>query len=182
MSEFGQAPSPTNHRDHNHQSNHPHLIIITSPSQAVFKHTPHHGTLSGLNFEKDSLTWPTYLHATLFLRLSWSSVSPASSSTGLHPTPTYPPKCVLDCSAPNLQRLRTVSTPIQYYHPPHSTLLTSLFIIPASITLIGFITVFPPISWCVVGVLAQYGCRRIIQVDAAQWWWMRRFQYILNIK
>ncbi len=135
MSEIGQAPSPTNHRDHNHQSNHPHLIIITSPSQAVFKHTPHHGTLSGLNFETDSLTWPTYLYATLFLHLSWSSVSPASSSTGLHPTPTYPPKCVLDCSAPNLQRLRTVSTPIQYYHPPHSTLLTSQFIIPASINI-----------------------------------------------
>ncbi len=32
----------------------------------------------------------------------------------------------------------------------------------------------PPISWCVVGVLAHYGCRRIIQVDAAHWWWMRR--------
>ncbi len=29
-------------------------------------------------------------------------------------------------------------------------------------------------SWCVVGVLAQYGCRRIIQVDAAHWWWLRR--------
>ncbi len=42
-------------------------------------------------------------------------------------------------------------------------------------TLIGFITVFSsPISWCVVGVLAHYGCRRIIQVDAAHWWWMRR--------
>ncbi len=27
----------------------------------------------------------------------------------------------------------------------------------------------PPISWCVVGVLGQYGCRRIIY-----WWWMRR--------
>ncbi len=27
----------------------------------------------------------------------------------------------------------------------------------------------PPVSWCVVGVLAQYGCRRIIQVDAAHW-------------
>jgi len=24
----------------------------------------------------------------------------------------------------------------------------------------------PPVSWCVVGVLAQYGCRRIIHVDA----------------
>ncbi len=33
----------------------------------------------------------------------------------------------------------------------------------------------PPISWCMGGVLAQYGCRRIIQVDAAQWWWMRRY-------
>ncbi len=32
----------------------------------------------------------------------------------------------------------------------------------------------PPVNWCVVGVLAHYGCRRIIQVDAAQWWWMRR--------
>jgi len=28
--------------------------------------------------------------------------------------------------------------------------------------------------WCVVGVLAQYGCRHIIQVDAAHWWWLRR--------
>ncbi len=28
---------------------------------------------------------------------------------------------------------------------------------------------------CVVGVLAQYGCCRIIQVDAAHWWWLRRF-------
>ncbi len=28
--------------------------------------------------------------------------------------------------------------------------------------------------WCVVSVLAHYGCRRIIQVDAAHWWWMRR--------
>ncbi|XP_067287130.1 FAST kinase domain-containing protein 3, mitochondrial isoform X2 [Pseudorasbora parva] len=30
-------------------------------------------------------------------------------------------------------------------------------------------------SWCLVSVLAQYGCRRIIQVDAAHWWWLRRF-------
>ncbi len=28
-----------------------------------------------------------------------------------------------------------------------------------------------------MGVLAQYGCRRIIQVDAAHWWWMRRFPH-----
>ncbi len=42
-------------------------------------------------------------------------------------------------------------------------------------TLIGFIVSSPPVSWCVVGVLAHYGCRRIIQVDAAHWWWMRRF-------
>ncbi len=27
----------------------------------------------------------------------------------------------------------------------------------------------PPISWCVVSGLAHYGCRRIIQVDAAHW-------------
>ncbi len=33
----------------------------------------------------------------------------------------------------------------------------------------------PPVSWCVVGVLVHYGCRRIIQVDAAHWWWMRRY-------
>ncbi len=26
----------------------------------------------------------------------------------------------------------------------------------------------------VVGVLAHYGCRRIIQVNAAHWWWLRR--------
>ncbi len=26
-----------------------------------------------------------------------------------------------------------------------------------------------------MGVVAHYGCRRIIQVDAAHWWWMRRF-------
>ncbi len=31
------------------------------------------------------------------------------------------------------------------------------------------------LSWCVVGVLAHYGCRHIIQVDAAHWWWLRRF-------
>jgi len=38
-----------------------------------------------------------------------------------------------------------------------------------------FITVSsPPINWCVVGILAQYGCRRIIQVDAAHQWWLRR--------
>ncbi len=30
------------------------------------------------------------------------------------------------------------------------------------------------VSWCVVGVLAQYGCRHIIQVDATHWWWLRR--------
>ncbi len=43
-------------------------------------------------------------------------------------------------------------------------------------TPIGFITVSsPPVSWCVVGILAQYGCRHIIQVDAAHWWWLRRF-------
>ncbi len=34
---------------------------------------------------------------------------------------------------------------------------------------------FPPVSWCVVGFPAHYGCRRIIQVDATHWWWMRRF-------
>ncbi len=33
----------------------------------------------------------------------------------------------------------------------------------------------PPISWCVVSVLAQNGCRSIIQVDAAHWWWMRGY-------
>ncbi len=32
-----------------------------------------------------------------------------------------------------------------------------------------------PIGWCVVGVLAQSGCRCFIQVDAAHWWWLRRF-------
>ncbi len=43
-------------------------------------------------------------------------------------------------------------------------------------TLIGFITVSSPaVSWCVVRVLAHYGCRRIIHVDAAHWWWTRRF-------
>ncbi len=42
-------------------------------------------------------------------------------------------------------------------------------------TLIGFRVSSPPISWCVVSVLAQYGCRSIIQVDAAHWWWMRRY-------
>ncbi len=40
-------------------------------------------------------------------------------------------------------------------------------------TLIGFIT--PPVSWCVLSVLAHYGCCHIIQVDAAHWWWMRRY-------
>ncbi len=46
---------------------------------------------------------------------------------------------------------------------------------PPNHPLIGFITLVssPPISWCVVGVLAHYGCRRIIQVDAAHWWWLR---------
>ncbi len=33
----------------------------------------------------------------------------------------------------------------------------------------------PPVSWCVVGVLAHYGCRHIIRVDAAHWWWLRIF-------
>ncbi len=48
-------------------------------------------------------------------------------------------------------------------------------------TLIGFITVSsPPVSWCVVGILEHYGCRRIIQVDAAHLWWMRRFPF--NVK
>ncbi len=43
-------------------------------------------------------------------------------------------------------------------------------------TLIGFITVSSlPVRWCVVGVLVHYGCRHIIQVDAAHWWWMRRY-------
>jgi len=32
-----------------------------------------------------------------------------------------------------------------------------------------------PPSWCVVDVEGQYGCRRIIKVDAAHWWWLRRF-------
>jgi len=42
--------------------------------------------------------------------------------------------------------------------------------------LVNFIIVSsPPVSWCVVGVLAQYGCRCIIQVDAAHWWRLRRF-------
>jgi len=27
-----------------------------------------------------------------------------------------------------------------------------------------------PINWCVVGILVHYGCRRIIQFDAARWW------------
>jgi len=30
----------------------------------------------------------------------------------------------------------------------------------------------------VVGVLAQYGCRRIIQVDAAHSWWLRIFPFL----
>jgi len=34
-----------------------------------------------------------------------------------------------------------------------------------------------PVSWC-VGILSLYGCRRIIQVDAAHWWWfhVKRFE------
>ncbi len=32
-----------------------------------------------------------------------------------------------------------------------------------------------PISWCVVGILAHFGCHRIVQVDAAHWWWIRRY-------
>jgi len=28
---------------------------------------------------------------------------------------------------------------------------------------------------CVVGVLMQYGCRCIIQVDPAHWWGLKRF-------
>ncbi len=38
----------------------------------------------------------------------------------------------------------------------------------------------PPVSWCVMGVLAQYGCLRIIQVDAAHWWWTRRFPFYVK--
>ncbi len=30
------------------------------------------------------------------------------------------------------------------------------------------------VSWCIVCVLEQYGCRHIIQVDAAHWWWTRK--------
>ncbi len=50
-------------------------------------------------------------------------------------------------------------------------------------TLIGFITLspLPPVSWCVVGILAHYGCHRIIQVDAAHWWWLRRLRHF-NVK
>ncbi len=29
----------------------------------------------------------------------------------------------------------------------------------------------------VVSVLTQYGCRRIIQVDAVHWWWLRRYPH-----
>ncbi len=140
MSEFGQAPSPTNHRDHNHQSNHPHLIIITSPSQAVFNHTPHLGTLSGLNFEKDSL-YLTYLPLRYIVPTSLLIL--CVSSVFFYRTPSHSNLSTKVCarllsstiSSHHLQRLRTVSTPIQYYHPPHSTLLTSLFIIPASINI-----------------------------------------------
>ncbi len=32
-----------------------------------------------------------------------------------------------------------------------------------------------PVNWCVAGVLVQCVCRRIIQLDAAHWWWMRRY-------
>ncbi len=31
------------------------------------------------------------------------------------------------------------------------------------------------ISWCVVGVLVQYGCHHIIQMDTTHWWCLRRF-------
>ncbi len=37
-------------------------------------------------------------------------------------------------------------------------------------------------SWCVGGVLGHYGCRRIIQVDAAHWWWMRRSPPLIYVK
>jgi len=37
-----------------------------------------------------------------------------------------------------------------------------------------------PVSCCVVGILAQYGCRRINQVDAAHWWWLRRKKIYIN--
>ncbi len=39
----------------------------------------------------------------------------------------------------------------------------------------------PPLHLYLVcgGRSVQYGCRRIIQVDAAHWWWMRRFPPLL---
>ncbi len=53
----------------------------------------------------------------------------------------------------------------------HHGLLT----IPTSADWLHHSVSSPPVSWRVVGVLAYYGCRRIIQVDAAHWWWMRRY-------
>ncbi len=53
----------------------------------------------------------------------------------------------------------------------HHGLLT----IPISADFLNHSVSSPPISWCVVGVLAQFGCWCIIQVDAAHWRWTRRY-------
>ncbi len=39
-------------------------------------------------------------------------------------------------------------------------------------------------SWCVVSALAPLSCgsRRIIQVDAAHWWWLRRDNPLMIVK
>ncbi len=66
----------------------------------------------------------------------------------------------------------------------HGVWWTALYTLTQVLQILHIITHkptnYPHICWlaaslCVVGVLAHSGCHHIIQVDAAHWWWMRRY-------
>ncbi len=47
-----------------------------------------------------------------------------------------------------------------------------------------YLSLLSTCSWCVVSALVPLscGCRRIIQVDAAHWWWLRRDPPLMIVK
>ncbi len=91
---------------------------------------------SALEQLREGLTYLTYLPPCyIMLRLSRSSVYPASSclsvsptsSHTVHPTPTYPPKCMLDCPAPQSPPTIYKTKNCQYTHsisPSYSIRIT----------------------------------------------------------
>ncbi len=121
------------------------------------------------------MAWSWHIRQYLTVRL-WAPAIEASNRWlfGVTPRLQYTAKkhCpsdeTLNRGADSLWSLKNTNSPIGLWpswppnHPHICWLASSLCLLSTS-------------KLVVVGVLAHYGCRHIIQVDAAHWWWMRRY-------